>query len=149
MQYYTIEYRKKGETKWITDRTNSAIYTLLNLNAETTYEYRVKTACDDAPYSDIMSLNTKKKFFGFDEQKFNIYPNPAHNQLTMTMDAENEGSMTVEFFDMKGSKLIITNYENTPPSVQLDMTDFPEGMYMMVVTKNGEKAVKKVLKVRD
>jgi hypothetical protein len=65
----------------------------------------------------------------------NVYPNPAHDQLTINLK-ENSGQVVVQMLDLNGC--VIMNFGKFNLSTfQLDMSDVASGLYVLQVIGNG------------
>jgi len=93
------------------------------------------SAINNAPTADIKNLIS---------DKFNLYPNPAKNIINITNN-ENLGIELIKIYDTKG-KLINTKTFSREPNVQLDISNYAVGTYLLhILTTNGT-AIKKVIK---
>jgi hypothetical protein len=83
------------------------------------------------PYSD---------FF----QNLNLYPNPFTNQLIIKQDLSSPLTYALQLYNNLGQSLLVK--EITEAKTQIDLSNFPQGMYFVKVYKNTEQKVFKVLK---
>ena len=88
------------------------------------------------PY--VLSANT------FLAQKFNLYPNPATNVVTITNN-ENRLVNQVAVYDVTG-KLISTQSFNNETEIQLNVENLASGTYMLHLQTAEGTAVKKLVK---
>jgi glucose/arabinose dehydrogenase len=83
---------------------------------------------------------------GLDDETFNtfqMYPNPADD--TVNLLTTNDVFSTVALLDMKGSKLISKEGLNVSQT-QLEITNLPEGVYILkLTTKNNTSYIKKLV----
>jgi hypothetical protein len=151
IKYYTLEYKKLTETTWNIITTTANTYTLNNLAADTKYECRVKTDCDNANVSKIAAFTTKNKLSksSFDAQTIRTYPNPVTNATTIVIDGDTFLGAKLTLLDVSGQLKFEKTYTTATPSVQLDMSEMASGMYLIVVQKDNNRVVKKVMKVRE
>lgn len=76
--------------------------------------------------------------------KFNIYPNPAHDVVTLSND-ENISVEKVSVTDMNG-RVVKTQSFNASSEVQINISDLKSGIYIFNITTNNGNATKKVIK---
>jgi hypothetical protein len=80
---------------------------------------------------------------------FEIYPNPAKNLLNINYNLVEKGSMNLNIYDLTG-KLVLSNTLNQNTAgenlLQLDLSNFSNGLYVLQLT-NGKESVSKKLNV--
>lgn len=76
--------------------------------------------------------------------KFNMYPNPATNIVTLTTNEEVFINQ-IEIYDTAG-KLLTTENHNNKTEIQLNVAHLASGTYMLHLTTDKGKAVKKLVK---
>jgi len=86
-------------------------------------------------------LSVKNNFIS---SKFNVFPNPANDIVTIT-NSENIGIEQIEVFDMSG-KAIQSQLFNNENEVQLTIEDLAPGIYMLYIKAKEGTAVKKITK---
>ena len=59
-----------------------------------------------------------------------IFPNPTQNLVTLEL-SEAEHIPVLEVFDMNGKLMLTTTYSTSQLSYQVDLTNFPDGVYMV------------------
>jgi len=74
--------------------------------------------------------------------EFSVYPNPANNQVTITL--VNPQMAAVSVFDLDGKELLKTDINET--EFNLNISQLPQGMYILKITQQGETGWKKVFK---
>jgi PKD repeat protein len=70
-----------------------------------------------------------------------VYPNPTRGDLTV--ETGEGGIENVELFDMMGRKMSLPRLSSEPDansSIQLDLSDYPRGVYFLRI--NGQQTVK-------
>lgn len=80
------------------------------------------------------------------EQKFEIYPNPATTQITLSTNSVSGADVLVKISDLTGRTLKTENWKvNTGKNVKsLDLSGFNPGMYFVTLTgENGETVARK------
>src|SRR5690606_1924046 len=80
----------------------------------------------------------------FISDKFSLYPNPSNNIINITNN-KNIGVEQVTIFDVNG-KLIKTKAFNKEHNVQIDVSAFAAGAYLVHIETNKGTAVKKIIK---
>ena len=70
-----------------------------------------------------------------------VYPNPVKDKLTIRLPANEKAS--VKLMDNQGRELLSDRFKG---SVEIDMHDYPEGMYVLRLLKDDEVVVTKVIK---
>ncbi len=137
VQYYFVQYRVLGDTKWKKKTTvgNVGTYHLTGLAHATTYEYRV-AANDSASgqtangkYSDISNFGTLARMEGPEasaQQNLSVYPNPASTNVYVSFENGTEGQVTMKLFDVTGRIVFVRNEQAASGNVneQLDLFCF-------------------------
>jgi hypothetical protein len=151
VKYYTLAYKKQAENEWKTITTTSPSFILGNLEVETTYECQVKSDCDNASFSKTGTFTTKSRTSstGFAAEAVRSYPNPVRDIATLTLDGDTFAGKKVTILDAAGQVKFEKTYTTAVPTVQLDMSEMGSGMYMIIVQKDNNRVVKKVMKVRE
>lgn len=72
---------------------------------------------------------------------FSLYPNPSTGLLNINLSQENS---TVEVFDVLGNKVAGQKF-NTSGTVQIDLSNQPQGVYFVQVTNGTQKSAQKVI----
>lgn len=95
------------------------------------------TALKDVP-PNILSINEQLA------TKFNMFPNPAHNVVTIT-NSENIGVEQIQVFDISG-KAVQSHIFNNENQVQLNVANLASGSYLLHIKTNAGTAMKKLVK---
>ncbi|MBK9731819.1 MAG: T9SS type A sorting domain-containing protein [Chitinophagaceae bacterium] len=74
------------------------------------------------------------------EMTVSIYPNPATDHITISGIAENN---LVEIFDLHAKK--IRSQHSVSGSLEIKTADLPAGVYLVAITGNGERLVRKLI----
>jgi hypothetical protein len=61
---------------------------------------------------------------------FSVYPNPAHNTLTVTLPSNNSSS-TIRIVEMTGNVVLQTAVAPGTTAVNLDLTQLTTGVYLL------------------
>jgi len=102
----------------------------------TTYYYDYKSDCNgSSPRSKIAKL----------ESEFAIYPNPADEQITISLPAF-DGITIIEVRDMSGKLLRSQKSTSSSASLSVRLDDFPDGLYIVQLTQAGNVFSKKFIK---
>ena len=151
---YKLQYRKAGTTVWTnTSISPPAVFkTLTGLAASTTYQWKIRTMCssgtgNQSPWSAIQSFTTTTSIGGrFISQssvpvgnEFSIYPNPASDQLNISLPPGNYFS--VEIINASG-KTILKNQDEK----KINISQLPAGIYFVKITTGSEFYSQKFIK---
>ncbi|MFD2824556.1 FG-GAP-like repeat-containing protein [Lacinutrix iliipiscaria] len=79
----------------------------------------------------------------FTASNFNVYPNPAHNKVTITTDLSED--MSLAMYDITG-KLILTSNNTFNNQTDLDISALNSGVYFMHLSSGSKKYVHKLIK---
>jgi Zn-dependent metalloprotease len=76
-----------------------------------------------------------------DQNKVNIFPNPANESLTINFNAHSSGDLLVEIIDILGHSIILDHQTGFNGSYikQFDMSQFEAGVYLISVRKEHEQ----------
>ncbi len=163
--YFSIQYRVQGTTAWTTKKTtgNVAFYTLKNLAASTSYQWRV-AAVDTgngmqviSAYSAITTFKTKASALSGDDEAESmkiagndlnnasivVAPNPATNYFTIKYKAAVKGKVTATLFGANGKPVWTSGALNAEAlnNKQVNVSQFAGGSYFLKITDgNGNDA---------
>ncbi len=153
MKKYTIEHKMEGMSNWTVSQTTSLSVSINGLEGGASYVCRVKGDCAESAYSEPVSFKTPtvSQTKAIESTSFAIYPNPVVHDVNIMFDVVKDGLVNVQLFDSYGvlKTQIAKNLTKTTPAVSLDLTEYPSGFYLVVTEKDGQRAVKKLLKVND
>lgn len=110
--------------------------TISNTNTTSVFKY------DNFTISAVNTVPLSNQDFVSD--KFNLYPNPAKDILNITNN-ENLGIELIKIYDTNG-KLINTKMFNKEPNLQLDISNYATGTYLLHISTTNGTAIKKVIK---
>ena len=99
---------------------------------------------DNFKLSALPTRPSHLKVNDFVASKFNVFPNPVTDVVTIT-NSENIGVEQIEVFDISG-KTVKSLHFNNENEVQLHLGDFASGTYLLHIQTNEGMAVKKVVK---
>jgi tricorn protease-like protein len=74
-----------------------------------------------------------------------IYPNPVTNVLSISFPNDNINS-TINLYDMLGEK-VLPSYSTQSTNYTIDLKNLSQGIYFLEVIMDGEKVVRKVIKL--
>jgi hypothetical protein len=75
-----------------------------------------------------------------------IYPNPCKEQLTISSILPENANYNLEIVDVTGKQMKVITNETPYQHQQIDMTDLPNGMYVLIIDSKKGRAVKKFIK---
>ena len=153
MKSYTCEYKMEGINDWTVSQTSKLSLSINGLTGGATYTCRIKGDCSGSDYTEevIFKTPTALETRSAESRSFGIYPNPVVHDVNIMFDVQDDGLVNVQIFDCNGvlKTQVAKNITKTTPAVSLDLTEFPSGFYIVVAEKDGEKAVKRLLKVSN
>ena len=76
--------------------------------------------------------------------KFNLYPNPAKEEVTIMIDTK-EQEAEIEIFDLSGKLIFNKNVLGGFKAYNLDLSSYQKGFYVLAITINGVKSQKKLV----
>ena len=127
-------------------------YSMQFLTPSTTYTIRVRALCDNggvSEWSDVVSFTTLPEggTQGIADVEaasgsICIYPNPASNQTTVSIDGFN-GSATLNVIDMSGRTVVSAAL--TEGSAKLDVSHLAAGTYFVRVQGENLSAIRKLV----
>lgn len=123
-------------------------YEAFDLDTETpgVYYYRVKQVDFDGKYaySDIAYISTSS------QSDIRIYPSPSVNEANLDITIDVLSKVNIELFDAS-SKLVKTIHDKVLDeglhTFKMDLSQLPASVYNLVITLNGERISKKVIKI--
>ncbi|MBU3675989.1 MAG: BspA family leucine-rich repeat surface protein, partial [Chitinophagaceae bacterium] len=139
--------------------TSGTTRTFNNLQAGTSYDYRIRTTCTAATTSNGMSVFSAVGNFATTGNEpglanfntanttWSVYPNPTNDVVNLEFVATEEAPMTIEVLDMAGRKVqeIATQRLMGNNQIQISLSNLNSGLYFIKATQNQE--VKALLKV--
>jgi hypothetical protein len=78
---------------------------------------------------------------------FQIYPNPASSYTSVLINLEKEAEVSLKLIDMSGKTISSRNYGsmNGASTVDLNTSNLESGVYVVELTVNNEKMVKRLI----
>lgn len=114
-------------------------------------DYRVKVTnangCNKT--SAIKTVTTSCKS-GFENSDFNVYPNPTSNLINISFNLTGASIGSLMLTDMLGRNLINNeiNFIDGVYNNQINISDFPTGIYYITIISNDTKVVKEIVITR-
>lgn len=99
---------------------------------------------DNFKLSAIPTLPSYLKVDEFLASKFNVYPNPANNIVTITNN-ENMAVQQVTIYNITGKQLSVQSFNNAQ-EIQLNVENLTRGTYMLHIKSDLGTAIKKLIK---
>ncbi|TVR81364.1 MAG: T9SS C-terminal target domain-containing protein [Chitinophagaceae bacterium] len=139
-----LHYRKSQEDSWeVFTGTGNSVY-LEGLEAGTEYEIVLSSYSSNSyQYQRLFEHSTKNetdymiKGSTLDRFSFNLYPNPAANELTILFDTDKSAAvLNVSIYDLSGKKVyhnIIENKNNLIDRESLSLDDIRNGVYFVKI----------------
>jgi Secretion system C-terminal sorting domain len=127
----TISTVKGGNTEGGYSLTDADAF---NKSATALYRLKMVNTDETFKYSQVQSI---QRIDGFSSLK--LYPNPAHNEIQITMDAANNGLQSVDIIDAMGK--VWQHHVNSQNSQTLNVATLNSGVYFLQIIDN--KGVKK------
>lgn len=94
-------------------------------------------------------MATRQAAISLQSSSFSFYPNPVANRLHVTLSLSQDGPYAIDLYDLQGKRLRQLAKGNLMAGhsidLELDLKDFPEGMYILQLVGNAEQLSKKVL----
>jgi Secretion system C-terminal sorting domain/Outer membrane protein Omp28 len=78
---------------------------------------------------------------------FQLFPNPTSENATVALNLQKESTVEVRLIDMAGQEIAARNYGsmNGSSNIQLNTADLTAGVYVVEVTINNEKMIKRLI----
>ena len=78
-----------------------------------------------------------------------LYPNPASSIVNIELGSVEYGKdITVDIYDMLGRNVATSNHNSSEGSIELNVSDFSEGLYFVRMNIDGHSVTEKVLIAR-
>lgn len=107
-------------------------------------------------YSDIQMFNlylddinidieTINKFSNNDESNIIVYPNPTYDIINLRNNTSNIVNFIIQIYDTRGKKVLEKEMSNS--NMQIDISHFEKGIYIIKINKNANSIIKKIIKL--
>ncbi|MBI5542134.1 MAG: fibronectin type III domain-containing protein [Bacteroidia bacterium] len=145
---YQIIYYKAGTTIYKFKSSTSSPATLTALEANTTYNCRIRTYSGGtySNYSPILSFTTASTAKSYTELTestmtlfdINTYPNPATDVINLDFNSEKEGLINLSIYNINGMLCETTIIENSVGQNHFlfKINNLSSGIYFMILSKN-------------
>ena len=124
-------------------------YALTGLLANTNYNVKVRTVCDNDQYSDFVTTsfmtNQTEGIDGVETMNCTIYPNPTSSATTISVSGVN-GKVKIAIVDMNGRTVASETMECASDCVKtMDVENLAQGAYFVRITGESVNMVKKLV----
>jgi hypothetical protein len=110
-------------------------------NCEDGFNPTLDVACNLVVYATNPIVGIKKNYQSAD---ISVGPNPTTGRLDVTYSGyENLTNPFIQLFDMKGN--MVDRYSWDGSNLHLNLSDFPKGIYMMVIQSAESREVKRIV----
>jgi hypothetical protein len=152
---FNYRHRKVGDSEWETLSTLDTMAALSDLDECTNYEFELRTVCPqdtsawlNFPFrtkcstatNDLLDLNGE----------FKVYPVPFSTSFTVEYKAVDAGEYRLLLYDLAGRMILQDTYDLFSGQKIIKsyntVSDFPEGMYVAVLTLDKKRSVRKMIK---
>lgn len=124
--------------------TDKKIFKLENLTPNTKYFWKVKSLCDDntdfvvgPPFTTKLNVDIDDNFI----DNIVMYPNPAHDMLTIKGD----NIKMIEIYNIIGDKVFSNEYKHNN-NISINTDRFNEGLYIVRISLNdGRNGIKRLV----
>jgi len=148
--FYNIQYRKVGNTNWLTNLAFSNSYTLSGLSQSTEYEVRVNSVCagnKTSVYSGIVNFTTLASTFVNTSASWSILPNPTTGiAIVELLNAPDVSNAIIDVVDLDGRLISHNKLLNDQRSITLDLSSLTSGMYLIRTIYNEKVETYKLIK---
>ena len=148
---YTIEYGRRGFATGNGTRVNDVTetsYQIQDLRADYSYDVYVRANCDatnSSDWSEVKSFTTSAGIDDVDGGNVSIYPNPASNSTTITLNGVN-GEVTIAVVDMNGRTVMSQTLTcEGDCSKKLEVKDLAQGAYFVRISGENVNTVRKLV----
>lgn len=80
----------------------------------------------------------------FSDMEVNLFPNPTEGLLNITVNGNNDFDMDLEVYSVDGKLIELDRIQRGVNQVQLNMSNYAPGMYMVALRKGDQKLVKRI-----
>lgn len=143
---YIAYIRESGSNSWTSAATTGTSYQFTGLSQNTSYEYYVESVCAGSATatSAVSTVNTR---LSEDATMMTLYPSPVNDLLVVEFGELYGVTGSIEVYDLVGKKQFAQNNISLRESyIEVDVTEFQEGVYMLKLTdESGEAYLGKFL----
>jgi hypothetical protein len=144
---YVLERQAVGETTYqkIFETANLLEFTDAKLKDNLLYNYRLKALSSNSE-SNFAKIDLKTlvilSTLSEENNLFKLFPNPSHEKLTISFVELTSGN--ISFIDLSGKSIFELNLLKQK-SVEINVSSFKKGIYLVLVKTNQELYVQKVI----
>ncbi len=145
---YEIRYKAVGTGPWNTVSSNQKSINISGLQANTTYNWKVKSLCSD-PNPPASEFTKNKKFTTLPQKlaidpgalTIAVFPNPASEQVTVEVDLAQSETLSLRFYNLMGQEQSakVVNLEVGEHIFAMDVQEWPRGIYFVEATAGNWK----------
>ncbi|MEO6169109.1 MAG: aryl-sulfate sulfotransferase [Chitinophagales bacterium] len=148
---YDIQFRKEGKPQWKLKNNTDPKKILSNLKPAATYEYQVRTNCQNgfaSDWSPNATFTTLPLRLAQPEElllSLSAHPNPTGGMLQLDLQANGNDAVTVSVIDLSGKVVFnaVKEIFEGQQTLSFDFTALPSGIYLARVSSHsGNRTVK-------
>ncbi len=79
-----------------------------------------------------------------DESAFQLFPNPAHDEIRLIAEAENLRNVSCSFYNSMGQEIFREEFSAATKKV-LDVSSWPRGIYAVVIRNDDKKSFRRII----
>ncbi|MEO6166635.1 MAG: arylsulfotransferase family protein [Chitinophagales bacterium] len=150
---YDLKYRKLGKQKWKLKNTANSSKKLINLQPQSSYEFRLRTYCGNGYVSnwtpaDTFTTEALRILVAEPASFFQVYPNPSTSILNIKFETVNDQTVTIVFHDISGKKFLeqtMIIYDGETEAA-IDVSALARGIYVIQAIFENRIMTEKFLK---
>lgn len=93
----------------------------------------------------FMQQENKQKNDVANEERIEIFPNPANDILNVVVETNSENDISISIYNLEGQLEIEEIYNNKKEIIQIDLSDLPMGMYIVKIRTDNVVVNKKII----
>jgi hypothetical protein len=142
---YSLRISVHNANNWSTYIINpNSHYTFSGLAVNTSYDWQIETLCN-ASHTIVSGYCTSQTFTTlsreeYDAQEpsasnFNVYPNPASDQITIVFSSDKEEGNTIRIIDIIGRDVLSANISSVigDNQYQMNLSSLAKGIYLVIL----------------
>lgn len=119
----------------------SELITLRDLGVgEHRIELEVANECGWSSHREILDFVIFRGYYGY-----SVYPNPAEEEMTVTVQPSELETATIDIYNNKGIKVRSIQAQKGQDRVVLDVRGFAKGNYVLHIIQNGKVVTRQVI----
>ena len=146
---WQVNYRQTTEDTWSTVTANTTTYTLTDLVANVTYEFKVEAHCTNGLTSDASNIVTIQTddvgVQSWLEKSVTLYPNPATEMIAVAVSDANITITGMEVYNVYG-QIVETFHGTSQNRATINVSSLADGMYYVRVTTDNGVVTKNFVK---